>query len=166
MVKKSKGKLPKQNITSSENVFKAAVEECPDLKGNYCIGLKALKDEEASKIITDVPKQLNGSIDIDKCLKKKHPEDNRWDYAIGYKEKSHFVEFHPAHTSEVNKMINKKKWLECWLDNDGQPLYKIHADENFIHWIFTGKFAILKNSSHYKKLVQHKIIPVSNLTLK
>lgn len=62
------------------------------------------------------------NLDIDAATKIKHPHDYRWDFAIGYAGKIYYVEIHPAYTAEVQRMIEKLKWLKHWLKEEAHQL--------------------------------------------
>lgn len=138
------------------NIFKQAVEQCPDIKNGYCVGLKALNSNSPKLKVGD-KKNLLGSVDIDTCTKKQYPNDSRWDYAIGYAGKALFVEVHPANTSNVKEMFKKVMWLEEWLNENGKPLAKIRKDR-ILYWIPSGKVAILKTSPQYRSLAKHNLL--------
>lgn len=95
--------------------FAEAVHRTGDLAQCLKDGLQALRTN--SKRIS-VPKNqtrnLEGSVDIDGCLKNKYPNNQRWDYVFGYRGHVYYVEIHPAGTSEVNAVIAKLKWLRQW----------------------------------------------------
>jgi hypothetical protein len=74
-----------------------------------------LKEGESQLIAVNNTRLLEGSVDIDACTLKNHPNEARWDYAIGYESKAYFVEIHPADTSNVNEVIKKAEWLKQWL---------------------------------------------------
>ena len=159
IMKKTKSKNKEQAETTP---FEKAVRDCPEISNGFRSGLSALKKGEASKIKAKDTKLLHGSVDIDKETSALYPDDARWDYAIGYDSLAYFVEIHPAFTSEVKTMLNKKAWLENWLSAQAEDLNRIRKS---VHWIFTEKFAILKNSPQYRQLVQKGLVPTAELKL-
>ena len=140
---------------SPRNKFKTAVESIPEVADGYRAGLQAL-ESNASKIKVRDTRLLSGSIDIDKCTKGKYPEENRWDYAVGYNDKAYFIEIHGASPGEVKTVISKAEWLKSWLRKTGKPLLEIQAS-NTLYWIATGKVAILPTSNYRRNLDRHKI---------
>ncbi len=91
-------------------------------------------------------------MDIDSAVKDFYPEENRWDYAIGYDDKVCFVEVHPASTSEVETMLKKLSWLKQWLKNKAPKLSSIKKTQEPYIWLSTKSMGILKTSSQFKKL--------------
>ena len=141
---------------SPRNKFKTAVESIPEVADGYRAGLQALSNADARKIKVANTGLLSGSVDIDKCTKDNYPEENRWDYALGYNDKAYFVEVHGATTSEIKTIISKAEWLKSWLRKTGKPLLEIQAS-NTLYWIATGKVAILPTSNYRRNLDRHKI---------
>lgn len=141
---------------SPHNKFKTAVERIPEVADGYCPGLQALTNADTRKIRVGNTGLLSGSIDIDKCTKDNHPEENRWDYALGYNDKAYFVEVHGATTGEIKTVISKAEWLKSWLKMTGKPLREIQASDT-LYWIATGKVAILQASKYRKQLAIKKI---------
>lgn len=123
----------------------------PVLPNENCFksGLKAIKSSEKRFFCVSNPGDLNGSVDIDTCLKSKYPTSNRWDYVIGYCDYAYFVEVHPASTSEVDKMIKKLKWLQKWMKTHAVDLKSITKG---YYWLATGKIAIAKGSPQARNL--------------
>lgn len=162
-INKDKKKTKPLQITAApSNPFEEAVKLCPDIANGFKKGLSALKKGETSKIKPKDPELLNGSVDIDKEISTLYPNDARWDYVIGYNNFAYFVEIHPAYTSQIQSVLNKKAWLENWLTTRAKELNNI---KHSIHWIFTEKYAILPTSSQYKKLAQEGLMPVRELKL-
>ena len=98
----------------SKKIFYSAVKGTKEISNGYQTGLQAL-GSNSTKITVPDTRKLNGSVDIDSCVKDLYPTENRWDYAIGYNETAYFIEIHPAETSSVTKMIAKVTWLKQWL---------------------------------------------------
>lgn len=129
----------------NDNVFRLAVEGTKQTSHGYLTGLQAL-GSNSTKISVSNPRLLNGSVDIDHCVKDIYPEENRWDYAIGYNNAAYFIEIHPAETSAVSKMIAKVTWLKQWLKIQAPLLDKIKSSQNTFQWVPSGRNAIAKNS--------------------
>lgn len=70
------------------SVFSKEIKKIPEIAGCLRDGLTALGKH--SKKIMDYEKgKLEGSVDIDGCLRDKYPNDNRWDFVLGYNK--HFL---------------------------------------------------------------------------
>lgn len=95
--------------------FQKAVEGTPEISTAYRSGLQALKRSDRSSVAVSDPWILDGSVDIDTAVQENYPNENRWDYAIGYSGKVCCVEVHPAYTSEVSTIGKKLRWLKTWL---------------------------------------------------
>ncbi len=143
--------------------FKETVCNCNDIKNAYQLGLRALGNNSA-KIKAHNTRKINGSVDIDSALKNKYPNDNRWDYVIGYNEYAYFVEVHPAATSDIQIIKSKFQWLKKWLDGDGNSLKEICKGHCY-YWVYTNSVHIIKSSPQYKAAVRLNIIPIRELEL-
>lgn len=152
------------NPTSHNSVFKEAVVNTPDVKMGYKIGLNALKKPEKIKINLADLSLLEGSLDIDESTRQLYPNENRWDYAIGYGGKIYFVEFHSASSKEVKVVINKLNWLIGWLRKEAPLLDRLKIKNGF-YWIQSSNFSVLKNSKYYRQAVQNGILPKSKLNI-
>ena len=132
--------------------FQKAVEATPEISTAYRSGLQALKRSDRSAFDLADTRLLDGSLDIDTAVQEKYPNDNRWDYAIGYSGKVCYVEVHPAYTSEVSVVENKLKWLKTWLKEKAPLLDGIPKAAPAFVWVQTGKGGILPRSSQARKL--------------
>ena len=131
------------------------VKSTYDISSCYKNGLQGIKNSDRIKINCKNTQMINGSVNIDECLKNKYPQDNRWDYAIGYNEICYFIEVHPASTNEIKTVINKLNWLKNWLEIQSSPLLYNHGG---FHWIASGKFSINKNSPQARILANSGIL--------
>lgn len=125
-------------------------------------GLQALKATDRSLIRLENSRLCHGSADIDSCLSAQQPQASRWDYVIAHNQKLHFVEVHPAHTSEVSQIKKKKDWLTAWLKN--AELGKLDVNRRF-HWVASGKIAITRNSKQARAAAQMGLMPVRQLAI-
>ena len=103
---------------SDFTTFESIVQAIPAIASAYRDGLQALESKDAGKVKPQNPRNLSGSVYLDKCLEKTNPHDARWDYVIGYCEKAYFVEVHPANTSNVDEVVKKKKYPQSLLRRD------------------------------------------------
>jgi len=134
--------------------FRVAVEEAPGLEDAYKKGLQALKEVDQNRIHCSKPRSLTGSIYLDTALTANYPNDQRWDYGIGYKkntadDEAIWVEVHPASSHNITEMLNKLSWLREWLSSEAEALNEITT--RFI-WISSGRVALTAGSPQRKKI--------------
>ena len=129
--------------------FCEKVDATPDISECCQAGLRAIKGADRAKFACDDTRKIEGSVDIDMCVKERYPEENRWDYAVGYDGRVYFVEIHPADTSQIAVMINKLDWLKKWLKSQNSPLRDGSAT---FHWVASGSVHITRGSSQAKRL--------------
>jgi hypothetical protein len=147
------------------NKFKNAVLATPEVKDCFQQGLKAM-GRNSNKVILSDTRKVDGSLDVDTCVSRLYPNENRWDYVLGYNGKAYFIEIHPAQTSEVNTVLQKFKWLKDWLNSKAPEINKIKAKNRTpYYWIQSGRFKILKKSRQYRQLVEEGVIPIPILKL-
>lgn len=140
--------------------FCVAVEE--DLGSGECSqGLQALRSQDRSRIRLRDGHEGRGSADIDAALKNAHPHEARWDYVIAHTSGVHFVEVHPAATSNVKEIKQKYEWLKIWLS-----VSRLGGLEprNF-HWVSSGKISITPHSNQYRQATKMGLVPKKNLEL-
>ena len=139
--------------------FSEAVGKTSQIKDALCAGLGALgKDSE--KIHFSQTRDINGSVDLDAATKQFYPNENRWDYVVGYREKAYFFEIHPASPGEVENVRKKYEWIQNWLKNQAPNLDRKKNDKGkAFYWIYTNKFSILRNTSEYRKAAGLGLIP-------
>ena len=141
--------------------FEAAVRQ--DLgEDEYKAGIQALAAVDRKRVHLSNPRQCHGSADIVNALKKSQPNARRWDYVVAVDKTLHFIEVHPAHSSEVKDMTAKKSWLDNWLKSS--QLNRLSAPKQF-HWVASDKVAIPKNSKQWRAAVQLGLKPVTGLKL-
>lgn len=145
--------------------FKKAVLDTPEVSACFQNGLQALGANSAKVSLSD-SRKAEGSVDIDGCTAALYPNDNRWDYALGYDGAVYFAEVHPANTGEVSTVLRKLQWLKDWLHAKAPELNKLKATHRTpFYWILSGKFNIPKNSPQYRRLVQAGLLPIAILKL-
>ncbi len=131
--------------------FTTAVEQTPLLQEHLKTGLQALLSSDRSRINLKITRKCEGSVNIDKALEHVYPTENRWDYAIGYDGTTHFIEVHPAYTSDIDKIEKKLQWLQKFLRDQAPELNK---EKKQFHWIATKGVNILKGSRQLRNLTQ------------
>jgi len=132
--------------------FQQAVQSTPVIADAYRAGLQALKERDRSCISARNPRSLTGSIDLDTALQNVFPGATRWDYGVGYSdrtEKVFWIEIHPASSEHINGMLNKLNWLQRWLNDNSPNLNGIPRE--FI-WISSGKVSFQPGSPQRKKI--------------
>lgn len=140
--------------------FKEAVNATPDVKGYYCEGVSAL-GQYKNKIKVPNEMKLEGSLDIDTSTVKLYPNDCRWDYAICYDGEVFYIEVHSAKTDEVERMINKLRWIQSWLINKAPEINKLTTKtKEPYYWIQSSNFNIPSHTRQYKMIIQNKILPM------
>jgi len=144
-----------------EKDFPKAVENDLGL-AFYQSGLKALKSVDRKRVQLKDSRLCFGSADIDAAMKQSQPNANRWDYVIAVDQALHFIEVHPAHTSEVSEIAKKKAWLESWLKSSQLGTL---AKRKHFHWIASKNIAITKNSRQWRAAVQMGLKPETGLKI-
>lgn len=144
--------------------FSQVVALTPHIRECFQNGLTAF-GSYSSKIVLLETRACSGSVDLDRCLATRYPDENRWDYCFAYQGEVYFVEIHPAQTSEVNTVIKKKLWLENWLQNHALEIDQLKAERPF-YWIQSGGFNILKTSPQYRRAREAGLLPIARLELK
>jgi len=140
--------------------FKQKVQNTQEIKNCYQRGLQALRKSDKKKVKVEDTNKLNGSVNIDDCLKSKYPNASRWDYAIGYNNQTYFVEVHPAIPREIKELAKKLNWLKNWKRNT-----PFRNDNNF-YWVASGKVGILPKSNDSKRIANLGIKLKASLEIK
>jgi hypothetical protein len=145
--------------------FRDIVENTPDIATGYMLGLQAM-GAHSIKINTRNPRNIGGSVNIDRNTKSKYPKDSRWDYAFDYNGEVFFVEVHPSETSDVNIILKKLEWLKGWLRNNAPLLEQKKAKSRTpYYWLQTGRFSIPPTSPQYRRIAQSGLTPINLLQL-
>ena len=136
--------------------FRDAIEQTGCL--NFKAGLSAIKRGEGRGDITakDNSKALGGA-DIDGDCRDAYPNDNRWDYALGYNRSNEaiafFIEVHGAGSHDVDIMEKKLNWLQkTFLQRASSRMLSCLKRE--YHWVLHGRFNIPKHVPQYKELLR------------
>lgn len=133
--------------------FSDVVNACPPLQCRK--GLQAIKRSEGKgKISGEDARKILGSVSLEDDCKGMHPNSNLWDYLVGYERSNavvaHYIEVHPAETSEVALIEKKLDWLERFLQDDAQRGLVSFPRE--YHWVASGRINIPQHTPQYKKL--------------
>jgi len=149
-----------------ENGFKKAVENTLEVSDKYQDGFQAIRKSDRKKIEATVPRNCDGSLDIDSAVKSIYPNDARWDYAIGYSNKVCYFEIHPAKPSEVTSMLNKLTWLKNWLKEKAPQLNNMPDYSPKYVWVASGKVAMLSTSKEARRLAASGIVLITKFCFK
>lgn len=136
--------------------FINAIRNVPEIAECLKNGLQALERQDRNKIVVDSSRSLKGSVYIDKCLERRYPNENRWDYVFGYKNRIFYVEVHPAeNTGKVREVTSKLEWLKRWRARSAKSLADLE-DQSTYHWISTGKTASSVKRGKYRQILAQK----------
>ena len=138
--------------------FTEAIQSIPEIANCLKNGLQALERQDRNKIRVRLPRNLKGSVYIDKCLERRYPNAPRWDYVFGYKDRVYYVEVHPAdNTRKVREVTAKLRWLKQWRERSAQRLEDLEYQSTY-HWISTGRTASsIKRGKYLQILAQNGI---------
>jgi hypothetical protein len=148
--------------------FREAVEDTAAIRGQYREGLQGVRNVDRSRLSCATPRRLCGSVDLDGALRLVHPNDPRWDYAIGVSEGVQndtviWVEVHPASSCHVEEVLRKLQWLKDWLRYDAPAMGRL---PRHFRWIATGTVSFRRGSREEKKIAQRGLrFPVKQLDL-
>lgn len=146
--------------------FQVAIENTEEVKNGFRVGKQAIKSADRSKVDAADNNKLQGSLDIDSEVKALYPNEPRWDYALSYDGKIYYFEVHPAETSEVDKVVNKVKWLRHWLRTKATEIDKLPKAEHPYTWVQSGRYAILPTAREKMKLSVAGIATANKLSLR
>ncbi|MDE0638542.1 MAG: hypothetical protein OXI43_22090 [Candidatus Poribacteria bacterium] len=136
--------------------FRDTIRNVPEIVECLKNGLQALERQHRSKIQYNSSRELKGSVYIDKCLEKRYPNENRWDYVFGYKDRIYYVEVHSAeNTRKVGEVTAKLEWLKRWLTRSAKSLEDLE-DQSTYHWISTRKTASSVKRGKYRQILAQK----------
>ena len=161
----NKRKKEQIEVGMTKCAFQEAIENTEEVKNGFCVGKQAIKSIDRSKVVATNNK-VQGSLDIDSQVRALYPNEPRWDYALSYDDKIYFFEVHPAETSEVDKVVNKVKWLKCWLKTQAPKINKLPKAEHPYTWVQSGRYAILPTAREKMKLSVSGITTANKLSLK
>ena len=137
--------------------FADVIQNAPEIAQCMRNGLQAL-GRNSNKIVVRETRDLSGSVDIDTCLVKRYPNEPRWDYLFGYKDRVYYVEVHPAENiRKVGEVTAKLEWLKQWRRRSAKSLENLESQSTY-HWISTGKtLSSLKRGKYRQMLAQYGI---------
>ena len=138
--------------------FTAAIQNVPEIAECLENGLQALERQDRNKVKVNSSRDLRGSVNIDNCLKNLYPNDPRWDYVFGYRDRIYYFEVHPAdNTRKVREVTAKLGWLKRWRKLSAKNREGLESQSTY-HWISTGKtLSSLKRGKYRQMLAQNGI---------
>ncbi len=121
----------------------------------YHAGLAAIpRSEGRRKIVARDTQHLLGSANIDEDCRTTFPNDNRWDFVIGYHKSTgavaFFIEEHSATSGEVSCMDLKLNWLKQYLNRPANATLK-QLPRQF-HWVAHEGIKIPTHLPQYRHL--------------
>jgi hypothetical protein len=134
--------------------FKDAVEKTVGLEGAWHGGLQAMPAADRQHVDAEDARRLTGSANVDAALAERHPNDPRWDYAVGHSptnrrgEVVYWIEIHPASNREINVVLGKLTWLKSWMKNSAP---RLQAMEKVFVWVSIGKTSFTLSSPQQKR---------------
>lgn len=137
--------------------FRTAVGRTPAVQARFRDGLQAVKSADRDRLRFRDTHCLRGSVDLDEALEDTHPNDPRWDYAIGLRSRNRrnetvlWLEIHPASSLHVGEVLNKLRWLKDWLANDAPAL---KAMPGLFRWVATGSIAFRRGSRQERQIAE------------
>ena len=139
--------------------FRDAVRATAGLADQYRFGLQAVRRADRQRIRCRNSGSVTGSVNVDSALRESHPDDHRWDYAIGFCEARQaevvfWVEVHPASSHHVEDVLEKLRWLKQWLSSEAPRLEEIPP--RFV-WVASGGVALSPGSRQRRQLAGNGI---------
>lgn len=171
MAKKSKSEGKKElanTIKPKERGLKTICDGNETLKPYCKSGLQAIKTEYRGKIKVPNTKHFGNSVDFDEALKKDFHDKNRWDYGFEYEGNLIFIEFHPAQTSEIDRVCKKTSFTTDWLKTNCPEILllpKFEKEARQFYWVSSGNNDVRLTGfgAQAKKLAQNKIRHIGNI---
>lgn len=146
--------------------FEDSVTHTPDVAKALCKGLQAL-GKNSTLVHAEDTHSINGSVDIDGTVKEKYPNEARWDYVIGYKDRAYFIEVHPATSSDnIKEVIKKLYWLKGWLENEAPLIREMKSADTPYIWAYTCGVKLLPTSKQFRLIAQNGIKLVKRVELR
>lgn len=134
--------------------FKDAVRKTPGFEGAWRSGLQALHGTDRQHVEADDAQRLSGSVNVDAALTQSHPNDPRWDYAVGHRptnrkeEVVYWIEIHPASNGDIKVVLAKLIWLRSWVRKSAPHL---QAMKKVFVWVSSGKTSFTLSSPQQKQ---------------
>jgi len=143
--------------------FKQAITSSPAPVRDACLaGKQGMKGEHREQVDCADTRRFLGSFDLDNAYKATQAGANRWDYGLGFKEKSNdevmiWLEVHPATTSEVDVFLRKYQWLVNWLKTEAKDLAALTTRKNgqkCFFWLATDSGMNIRPGSQHARRLQ------------
>ena len=149
-----------RRAATSHVTFQQAVAQTPEISGAWLAGLQALLEADRNRIQTAEPRNLRGSVNVERCLARKYPEQRQWDYAVGFQptnlveEVIYWIEVHPANEGEVRVVLEKLRALKTWLRTNAQKMNEMKR--SFI-WISSNRTSFTSRSSLAREMSRENL---------
>ncbi|MGI9250495.1 MAG: hypothetical protein ACR2PR_04785 [Pseudohongiellaceae bacterium] len=129
-------------------------------------GKQAMQKMYRTQIVAANNINIVGSIDLDAHFKKTEPNNNRWDYSLGFSVGRNndckfviHVEPHPAsNPQEIDTVIKKLRWLRDKLKlakfSKLASLTKATYHAKQFCWLYSGQSSFKVGSKEHKLLAQ------------
>lgn len=143
--------------------FEEAVQNVPEIATCLKSGLQAL-GSNSEKVKVASTRKLEGSVDIDGCLKRRYPNAPRWDYVFGYNGRLYYVEVHPSSLGEVKSVVAKFEWLKEWRKSSAQSLENLKNLSSY-HWVSSRATTTILPGSRQRKMLDQRGIFVEGSVL-
>ncbi len=125
-------------------------------------GKKAMKGKHREQVDCADTKRFLGSFDLDNAYAGAQPNANRWDYGLGFKEKSKeevmlWLEVHSATAGEVDAFLRKYQWLMNWLKTEAKDLAaltKRKGGQKCFLWLATDSGVNIRPGSQHARRLQ------------
>jgi hypothetical protein len=138
---------------------RAALEPTSALMEQVVDGLGALERAHRVYLHETIRASFGDSLDLDEAMRPLFPNQNRWDYLLGYTPARRIValEPHSAHEDQISVIIEKKK--------AAQEQLRGHLKKNAVvaewFWVASGKVQFAKTEKAIRRLDEHGILFVS-----
>ncbi|MGQ9919626.1 MAG: hypothetical protein ACUVS7_19710 [Bryobacteraceae bacterium] len=135
--------------------FQVVLTQTPALQGAWQPGFQALSAADRQHVDAQDTRRLAGSVNVDAALARTHPNDPRWDYAVGHRptnydeEVVYWIEIHPSSSGEIRAVKAKLTWLKKWLQVSAPEL---NAMRKAFIWVSSGRASFSPGSPRRKEL--------------
>lgn len=118
-------------------------------------GLAALERADRAHVDEGIRADFDDSLDLDEAMREAYPEENRWDYLLGYGPGGRIIglEPHSARADQVSVVIAKKKSAQDQLRGH----LKRGASVAEWFWVASGKVDFADTEKSVRKLEQNGI---------
>ncbi len=118
-------------------------------------GIGAVKGADHQHFDSSIRADFSDSLDLDAALRSAHPEENRWDYLLGYTPSDEIiaVEPHSAQQGEISTIIKKRSHARQQL----KPHLRDGARVSKWLWVASGQVQFADTEKARRQLDQNGI---------